>query len=109
MIKICPKDILKSCYKNGATIPTDDRPQISRSYQEYDTDKKDYPITQPLLKKEGMIQCAGEAVYNDDVPTIKDELFAAFVLSTVAKGEIESIDSREVLVRINCTIWLIII
>ncbi|CAB3256482.1 unnamed protein product [Arctia plantaginis] len=97
VIKICPKDILKLCYKTGATTPTDDRPQISRSYQEYDTDKNDYPITQPLLKKEGMIQCAGEAVYNDDIPTIKDELFAAFVLSTVAKGDIESIDSSEVL------------
>ena len=85
-------------YQSGATTPSDDRPPVSRSYQEYDTDQKYFPITQPLLKKEGMIQCAGEAVYSDDMPTIKDEVFAAFVLSTVAKAEIESIDSSEVLV-----------
>ncbi|XP_022822065.1 indole-3-acetaldehyde oxidase-like [Spodoptera litura] len=97
IIKLCPKDILNPIYKSGATTPSDDRPPVSRSYQEYDTDKKDYPITQPLLKKEGMIQCAGEAEYCDDIPTIKDEVFAAFVLSTVARGDIESIDSSEVM------------
>ncbi|KAF9421455.1 hypothetical protein HW555_002670 [Spodoptera exigua] len=97
IIKLCPKDILNPIYKSGATTPSDDRPPVSRSYQEYDTDKKDYPITQPLLKKEGMIQCAGEAEYCDDIPTIKDEVFAAFVLSTVARGDIESIDGSEVM------------
>lgn len=55
-----------------ATTPSDDRPLVSRSYQEYDIDQKYYTITQPLLKKEGIIQCAGEAVYSDDKPTIKD-------------------------------------
>ncbi|XP_075975629.1 xanthine dehydrogenase-like [Anticarsia gemmatalis] len=97
IIKLCPKDIIKPFYKSGATTPSEDRPPVSRSYQEYDTDQKDYPITQPLLKKEGMIQCAGEAVYSDDIPTIKDEVFATFVLATVPKGDIESIDTSEVL------------
>lgn len=98
IIKLCPKDILNPIYKSGATTPSDDRPPVSRSYQEFDTDEKDYPITQPLLKKEGLIQCAGEAVYSDDEPRIKDEIFGAFVLSTVAKGDIESIDGSEALV-----------
>ncbi|XP_063826491.1 xanthine dehydrogenase-like [Ostrinia nubilalis] len=40
-----------------------------------------------------MIQCAGEAVYTDDIPTIKDEVFASFALCTVTKGEIESVDA----------------
>ncbi|CAH0592539.1 unnamed protein product [Chrysodeixis includens] len=97
IIKLCPKDALNPIYKSGATTPSDDRPPVSRSYQEFDTDEKDYPITQPLLKKEGLIQCAGEAVYSDDEPTMKDELFAAFVLSTVARAEIESIDGSEAL------------
>ncbi|KAJ8735652.1 hypothetical protein PYW07_007272 [Mythimna separata] len=97
IIKLCPKNILNPIYKSGATTPSDDRPPVSRSYQEYDTDPKDFPITQPLLKKEGMIQCAGEAVYSDDTPAIKDEVFAALVLSTVAKADIESIDSSDVL------------
>ncbi|KAJ8735651.1 hypothetical protein PYW07_007271 [Mythimna separata] len=91
------ENILNPIFKSGATTPTDDRPPVSRSYQEYDTDPKDFPITQPLLKKEGMIQCTGEAVYTDDTPAIKDEVFATLVLSTVAKADIESIDSSEVL------------
>lgn len=92
IITLCPSDILSSYYKTGGSTPTDDRPPVSHSYQEYDTDQKDYPITQPLLKKEGMIQCAGEAVYTDDLPTIKDEVFASFALCTITKGIIESID-----------------
>lgn len=100
-MKICPKDILNPIYKSGATTPSEDRPPVSRSYQEYDTDQREYPITQPLLKKEGILQCAGEAVYSDDIPTIKDEVFAALVLSTVTKGDIESIDAAEVLVSMQ--------
>ncbi|KAG6453184.1 hypothetical protein O3G_MSEX007992 [Manduca sexta] len=97
MIKLCPREILNPLYESGATTPSEDRPPVSRSYQEYDTDPKQYPITQPMLKKEGMIQCAGEAEYSDDTPRIKDEVFAALVLSTIAKGDIESIDGSEAL------------
>ncbi|KAI8438679.1 hypothetical protein MSG28_011097 [Choristoneura fumiferana] len=97
IIKLCPREILDPKYASGATTAYEDRPPVSRSYQEYDTNKADYPITQPLLKKEGLIQCAGEAKYTDDVPTIIDEVFASFVVSTVAKGEIESIDYSDVL------------
>ncbi|XP_072940941.1 xanthine dehydrogenase-like [Epargyreus clarus] len=97
IIKLCPPEILKPCYASGASSVTDDRPPISSGYQEYDTDVNDYPLTQPLLKREGMIQCAGEAVYSDDIPAIKDEVFAAFVLSTVPKADIQSIDATEAL------------
>lgn len=83
-------------YASGSTV--DDRPEISQSYQEFETNKADYPITQPLLKKEGLIQCAGEAVYSDDMPTIKGEVFASFVLSNITSGDIESIDSSKALV-----------
>lgn len=98
-MKLCPRDLLNPFYASGATTPTEDRPPVSHSYQEYDTNDKDYPITQPLLKREGIYQCSGEAVYTDDIPTIKDEVFASFVLSTVAKAEIESIDGSEAMVR----------
>ncbi|XP_049878492.1 uncharacterized protein LOC126375553 [Pectinophora gossypiella] len=103
VVRLCPKDILKPFYASAATTSYEDRPPVSRSYQEYDTDKKDYPITQPLLKREGLIQCSGEAVYSDDNPKIKDEVFASFVLSTVAKAHIESIDSSEVLLHTTVT------
>lgn len=83
-------------YASGST--TDDKPEVSRSYQEYETNKDEFPITQPLLKKEGLIQCAGEAVYSDDMPTIKDEVFASLVLATITNGDIESIDGSKALV-----------
>lgn len=79
----------------------EDRPSVSRSYQEFDTDRKDYPITEPMLKREGMIQCSGEAVYSDDIPTISNEVFAAFVLSTISTGEIEHIECTKALVSTN--------
>lgn len=44
------------------------------------------------------IQCAGEAVYTDDIPTFPKEVYGAFVLSTVAKGRIVSIDPSHALV-----------
>ncbi|XP_063373978.1 uncharacterized protein LOC134661729 [Cydia amplana] len=97
VIKLCPHEILNPIYASGATLSFDDRPPVSRSYQEYDTNKADYPITQPLLKKEGLIQCAGEAKYNDDIPTIAEEVFASFVMATIARGEIESVDYSDVL------------
>lgn len=96
-MKLCPRDILKHIYESGSTIV--DRPPVSQSYQEYDTDKNEFPITQPLLKKEGLLQCSGEAVYSDDDPTDCNEVFAALVLAKVNQGEIESIDKTEALVR----------
>ncbi|RVE48162.1 hypothetical protein evm_007222 [Chilo suppressalis] len=97
VLRMCPHDILSSFYKSGATSSKEDRPPVSHSYQEYDTNKKEFPITQPLLKKEGMIQCAGEAVYTEDMPAMKNEVFSAFVLSHVVSADIESIDESEAL------------
>lgn len=98
IIRLCPQDILNPIYASGATTSNEDRPPVSRSYQEYDTDKKDYPITQQLLKREGMIQCSGEASYCDDIPKIQDEVFASFVLSSVSNAEILTIDGSDALV-----------
>lgn len=89
---------MNTYYKSGSTTSIEDRPSLSHSYQEYDTNQKDYPITQPLLKREGMIQCAGEAVYSDDIPTMKDEVFASFALCTITKGVIESVDVTQAMV-----------
>ncbi|XP_063543961.1 xanthine dehydrogenase-like [Cydia strobilella] len=97
VIKLCPREILSPKYASGATTAYEDRPPVSRSYQEYDTNRPDYPITQPLLKKEGLIQCAGAAKYADDIPRISDEVFASFIVSTIARGEIENIDYADVL------------
>lgn len=44
------------------------------------------------------IQCAGEAQYTDDITTMANEVFGAFVLSTIAIGTIIKIDATEALV-----------
>ena len=50
------------------------------------------------------IQCAGEAQYTDDIPTFPKEVYGAFVLSTVAKGRIVSIDPSAALVSMELLI-----
>lgn len=44
------------------------------------------------------IQCAGEAKYTEDLPSLPMEAFGAFVLSTVAVGQVVSIDATAALV-----------
>lgn len=41
---------------------------------------------------------SGEAEYVNDIPPRPDELYGAFVLSTVAKADLVSIDPSEALV-----------
>nr|XP_034833029.1 indole-3-acetaldehyde oxidase-like [Maniola hyperantus] len=43
------------------------------------------------------VQCAGESKYAEDLNSLPREVFAAFVLSTVALGTIDSIDASEAL------------
>ena len=45
-----------------------------------------------LPKIEGKSQCTGEAQYVNDIPVQKDELFAAFVLTTVANCDLGVVD-----------------
>lgn len=45
------------------------------------------------------IQCSGEAPFTEDLPTFPREVYASFVLSTVAKGDIVNMDASRALVR----------
>jgi xanthine dehydrogenase molybdopterin-binding subunit B len=42
---------------------------------------------------------SGEAQYVNDLPTMPNEVYAAFCLTTVGQGYIENIDASEILVR----------
>lgn len=53
-----------------------------------------------MPKTEALIQCSGEIKYTNDLEKQPREVFAAFVTSDVATGEIESIDAAPALVRI---------
>lgn len=92
---------------------------LSSGKQTYDTKKDLYPLTQPIPKLEGVIQCSGlllvvfltfehfiiniivgEAQYVNDMPPMQGELFGAFVLAEAAPySKIQSIDTAEALVN----------
>lgn len=72
---------------------------ISSGTQSYETFEKKYPLTKPVEKYEGLMQCAGEALYVNDMPPMRDELWASFVVGTKVKSKIAEIDISEAMVR----------
>ncbi|KAL4715613.1 hypothetical protein ACJJTC_006192, partial [Scirpophaga incertulas] len=98
LLTLCPIAEINPRYVSGAVNLNMTRP-LSEGHQEFHTDSMIYPINQPIPKLDALIQCAGEAKYTDDIQPMKREVFAAFVLSTVAIGEIESIDAKEALAQ----------
>lgn len=80
---------------------------VSSGLQDYDTNKKVWPLNKPIPKIEALIQCSGEAKFSNDLPTQPGEVYAAFVLSTVASGNIVEIDPTDALVGsyIFSTLW----
>ncbi|CAL7942348.1 unnamed protein product [Xylocopa violacea] len=70
---------------------------LSSGKQDFDTDKNLWPLNQPLPKLESIHQTSGEAQYVNDIPPFPNEVFCAFVLTTVANGKVDSIDTSEAL------------
>nr|CAD7400540.1 unnamed protein product [Timema poppensis] len=70
---------------------------LSSAKQTYETDKSVWPLNQPVPKLEALAQCSGEAAYVNDHPAIPGELFGAFVVTTIGRGNISGIDSKEAL------------
>ncbi|KAJ8719955.1 hypothetical protein PYW07_011998 [Mythimna separata] len=96
LLKLSPEPNLHARYRSGATVLSDTRP-VSRGVQVFETNQTVWPVTQPIPKREALIQCAGEAAYTEDQPLHPDEVFCAFAVSTVARGDIVSIDASEAL------------
>lgn len=91
-------DKVKSEYVSGGTSL---ERSLSSGIQTYETDEKSYPLTQPLMKYEGLIQCSGEAEYANDTfsgSTVDNELWAAFVPATKVHSKIVQIDASKALV-----------
>nr|CAD7202177.1 unnamed protein product [Timema douglasi] len=80
---------VKSKYQSGGELLT--RPPSS-GVQQFQTDSSQWPLNQPIPKIEALVQCSGEAEYVNDHPPIPGQLFAAFVLTTEAVGNIIDID-----------------
>ncbi|XP_022114711.2 probable aldehyde oxidase gad-3 [Pieris rapae] len=89
VLSICPPELYPYFYASGATNIT--RP-LSSGKQLYPTSPDLYPVTKPVQKLEAIIQTSGEAAYVNDMPLGLNDVFAAFVLSTVHGGSVDSIN-----------------
>lgn len=95
VINTCPSSSCNTSYRTGGDLLTR---TVSEGTQDYQTDPSLYPINQPVQKLEALIQCSGEAKYSNDLPAQPDQVFAAFLLSTVHGGNIDKIYKDEILV-----------
>ncbi|OWR53382.1 aldehyde oxidase 2 [Danaus plexippus plexippus] len=100
LLSLCPQEILNPRYISGMTKIHNTRP-LSQGRQNFETNPALWPINLPIPKLEALIQCAGEAEYTEDLPTLPREVYAAFVLTTVPLGTITKIDASKALVAIN--------
>ncbi|XP_041981243.1 xanthine dehydrogenase-like [Aricia agestis] len=98
LLALAPKHKVNSYYASGA-IKLHESRGLSRGQQDFETDPTTYPVNQPIPKLEGVLQCAGEAKYSEDVPTLPGEVYACFVLTTVPLGKIVKIDPSKALER----------
>ncbi|GBP32434.1 Xanthine dehydrogenase [Eumeta japonica] len=94
ILNLCPKNKVNARYRSGGEIFK--RP-VSRGTQTFDTDKTVWPLNKPIPKLEAIIQCSGEALYANDLPSAPREVYVCFVLSTVCVGQIDKIDTKEAL------------
>uniref|UniRef100_A0A9J7XUY5 FAD-binding PCMH-type domain-containing protein n=1 Tax=Cyprinus carpio carpio TaxID=630221 RepID=A0A9J7XUY5_CYPCA len=65
-------------------------PQANHSFQ---TQSSNDPVGRPNVHQAALQQATGEAVYYDDIPSVKGELFVSMVTSTRAHAKIISIDA----------------
>ncbi|RZF35328.1 hypothetical protein LSTR_LSTR003768 [Laodelphax striatellus] len=83
-----------SIYSSGGTLLK--RP-LSTGSVKYDTNDKLAPVTKPIPKLEIELQCSGELQYANDMPNIEGQRYCAFVISTVAKAKLKSIDASKII------------
>ncbi|BES97399.1 2 iron, 2 sulfur cluster Hypothetical protein [Nesidiocoris tenuis] len=78
--------------KSGSSLLTR---SVSSGRQDFDTDRSRWPVNQPVPKLEGLMQCAGEAEYTNDIPQYKEEVWAQLVLCDRAMATIKNIDTSQ--------------
>ena len=98
--------------KQGSSIESDflsllveDSNSHGKSYVEHlcevGNSKEKGPIGTSVMHRSALIQCTGEAVYVDDMPSPPKTLHGAFVLSSRPNGKILNIDATEALKWLN--------
>ncbi|XP_054283492.1 uncharacterized protein LOC129000555 [Macrosteles quadrilineatus] len=70
---------------------------LSHGVQQYYSEPVEYPLTEPIPKIESLIQCSGEIQYSGDLLPLKDELFAALVLTELGPATLDGINPNDAL------------
>lgn len=83
--------------KSGGTLL---QRELSSGIQEFNTDRKTWPVNEPMTKIGAIHQTSGEGEYINDIIIRDDEVFCALTLAE-APGTIEKIDFEEALVLHN--------
>ncbi|XP_034664113.1 xanthine dehydrogenase/oxidase [Drosophila subobscura] len=89
-----PKELVRERYRSGGQLL---ERALSSGSQTFETIKKNYPVTQPVQKLEGLIQCSGEATYMNDLLTTSNAVHCAFVTAKRVGATIEQIDATAAL------------
>ena len=94
-LNITGADLPSSLSSAGAQLPR----AVSSGSHDYSavSNESAFPMTEPIEKLEGRSQCSGEAEYTDDIPMLPNELRAAYVMTTVAKCDVVSVDATAAL------------
>ncbi|XP_042858609.1 indole-3-acetaldehyde oxidase-like [Penaeus japonicus] len=70
---------------------------LASGRQSYDQNPDRWPLSKPVAKVEGHIQCSGEAEFVADMPALCEELSGCFVTSTQANARIVGVDASAAL------------
>ncbi|XP_043234925.1 indole-3-acetaldehyde oxidase-like [Amphibalanus amphitrite] len=70
---------------------------VSSGTQQFDTDQTLWPVNKAVPKLEAQAQTSGEAKYTGDEPAEPDELVAVYVQTTIANGQVASVDTSAAL------------
>ncbi|KAH8382926.1 hypothetical protein KR009_005851 [Drosophila setifemur] len=98
LLKHAPAADIGEKFKSGGQLLQ--RP-LSSGLQIFQTQKQNYPVTQAVVKVEGMIQCSGEATYMNDVLTTSNAVHCSFVGASKVGSTIDQIDASEALKQLG--------
>ncbi|ESO95691.1 hypothetical protein LOTGIDRAFT_231915 [Lottia gigantea] len=89
VLGVCDSIVNKK-YQSGSAGLT--RP-VSSGQQTFDSLPAEFPVSKAIPKVDGTLQTTGEAEYISDTPPQPNEVYAAYVISSVANAEIDSMDA----------------
>jgi xanthine dehydrogenase/oxidase len=89
-------ETIEPSFKSAIESVIDSR-VVSSGKQDYSVNADTFPVTKPMSKKNSILQASGEAEYVLDIPSLNNELHAAFIISTVGNCFVDQIDTTDAL------------